>query len=135
MDSKLKEIFHQNAISEDVRKTVESAGWTTIRLAKVFSSDSDAKDKAAAKFKFAGEPDEEVTAAKISLAWEDAVSAAKTLKQEKEDAHAPSEGPTKRLVKSLRILWRSSGSQLMTGRRPQCKPKAPQPSSGYYTRR
>ena len=96
MDSKLKEIFQENAISEDVRKSIESAGWTTIRLfSKVFSSDSDAKDKAAAKFKFVGVPDEEVTAAKIALAWEDAVSAAKALKQEKEDAHAPSEGTHK----------------------------------------
>jgi len=93
MEADLKEIFGMFEIPEAVRASVETAGWTSVRLfGKLFASDAEAKAKAPAKFNFQSSADVEVVAAKFAIAWEEALAASTMLKEDKLAASNPSEG-------------------------------------------
>ena len=69
MDSNLHELFSSNGIPDEIRTSVETAGWITLRLfRKLFASDDEAKEFSPRKFKFENRPDAEIVAAKFAIA-------------------------------------------------------------------
>ena len=72
-------IMKEAGVPEEVRAKIEENGWTKVRLfSKMFSSDSEAKQQGPERLGFKERPDQDVVAACIAMAWEDAQAAAKT---------------------------------------------------------
>jgi len=118
MEKALIAIMKEAGVPEEVRAKIEEKGWTKVRLfSKMFSSDSEAKQQGPERLGFKERPDQDVVAACIAMAWEDAQAAAKTMADAKaESASRSSVGAQpikKELFNAMVDEWKTSHADEM----------------------